>query len=133
MMVLFFWPKHLDFEYISISLNNLHLAIKYTFQKAKLTQSDYSQPYQVLNILQIQVICTLIIPLKLIYIIKTQTYIITFHITMRILNIIKTLSHMILLIVFFLFLIIKRCFKYSVGASFRSICIFAHKFIFTCL
>ena len=57
-----FWPKHLDFEYFSTCLNNLHPAIKYTSKgkinpkKAKLIQSDHSQPYQVLNFLDIEVI-----------------------------------------------------------------------------
>ena len=32
----YFWPKHLDFEYVSTCLNNLHPAIKYMFEKAKL-------------------------------------------------------------------------------------------------
>ena len=44
-----FWPKHLDLKYFSTWLNNLHPAIKYTFRKAKLIQSDHPQPYQVLN------------------------------------------------------------------------------------
>ena len=30
-----FWPKHLDFNSFSICLNNLHPAIKCTFEKAK--------------------------------------------------------------------------------------------------
>ena len=30
-----FWPKHLDFKSFSICLNNLHPAMKYTFEKAK--------------------------------------------------------------------------------------------------
>ena len=51
-----FRPKHLDFEFFSTCLNNLHPAIKYTFEKAKLIQSDHSQPYQVLNFLDIEVI-----------------------------------------------------------------------------
>ena len=51
-----FLPKHLDFDYFSTRLNNLHPAIKYTFEKAKLIQSDHSQPYQVLNFLHIEVI-----------------------------------------------------------------------------
>ena len=52
-----FWPKHLDFEYFSTCLNNLHLSIcviQYTFEKAKLIQSDHSQPYQILNFLDIE-------------------------------------------------------------------------------
>ena len=31
-----FWTNCLDLKYLSTSLNNLHPAIKYTFQKAKL-------------------------------------------------------------------------------------------------
>ena len=38
---LIFWPKDLDFEYFSICPNNLHPPIKYTFEKAKLFQTDY--------------------------------------------------------------------------------------------
>ena len=49
-------PKHLDFKYFSMCLNNLHPAIKYTFEKSKSIQSDHSQPYQVLNFLDIEVI-----------------------------------------------------------------------------
>ena len=55
-MVLFFWPKHLPFEYFSICLKNFHPAIKYTFEKAKLIQSNHSQPYQVLSYLDIEII-----------------------------------------------------------------------------
>ena len=51
-----FWPKHLDFKYFSTCLNNLHPAIKYKFEKAKLIQSDRSQPYQVMHFLDIEVI-----------------------------------------------------------------------------
>ena len=51
-----FWPKHLDSKYFSTCLNNLHASIKYTFEKTKLIQSDHSQPYQVLNFLNIEVI-----------------------------------------------------------------------------
>ena len=46
-----FWPKHVDFEYFSTCLNNLHPSIKHKFEKAKLIQSDHSQPYQVLKFL----------------------------------------------------------------------------------
>ena len=49
-----FWTKHLDLEYCSTCLNNLHPAIKYMSEKAKLIQSDHSQPYQILNFLDIQ-------------------------------------------------------------------------------
>ena len=31
-----FCPKHLDFEYFAMCLNNLHVAIIYTFEKTKL-------------------------------------------------------------------------------------------------
>ena len=55
-MVLFFWPKLLDFEYLSACLKKLHTATKYTFEKPKLIQSNHSQPYQVLNFLGIEVI-----------------------------------------------------------------------------
>ena len=51
-----FWPKDLDLEYFSSRLNNLHPAIEYTFQKAKLIQSNYCQAYQVLSFLDIEVI-----------------------------------------------------------------------------
>ena len=51
-----FWPKHPDFKYFSTCLNNLHPSIKYTFDKAKLISSNPSQPYQVLNFLNIEVI-----------------------------------------------------------------------------
>ena len=51
-----FWPKHLDCEYVSTCPNNLHHAIKYTFKTGKLIQIDHSQPYQVLNFLDIEVI-----------------------------------------------------------------------------
>ena len=51
-----FWPKHVDFEYFSTRLNNLHPAVKYTFEMAKLIQSDRSQPYQVFKFLDIEVI-----------------------------------------------------------------------------
>ena len=55
-MLCFFWTKHLNFKYFSTCLNNLHPAIICTFEKAKLIQSDHSQPYQVLNVLNIEVI-----------------------------------------------------------------------------
>ena len=54
--VCFFWPKHLDFEYFSTCLKSLHPAIKYTLEKTKLIQIDHSQPDQVLNFLEIEVI-----------------------------------------------------------------------------
>ena len=53
---LIFWSKHLDFQYVSTCLNNLHPAIEYTLEKAKVIQSNHSQPYQVLNSLDIEVI-----------------------------------------------------------------------------
>ena len=55
-MVIFFGQNHLDFECFSTCLNNLHSAIRYTFEKAKLIQSYHSQPYQVLNFLDVEVI-----------------------------------------------------------------------------
>ena len=55
-MLCLFWTKHLNFKYFSTCLNNLHPAIICTFEKAKLIQSDHSQPYQVLNVLSIEVI-----------------------------------------------------------------------------
>ena len=51
-----FLPKHLDFKYFSTCLKNLHPAIKYTFEKTKLIQSDHSQPYQASNFYNIEVI-----------------------------------------------------------------------------
>ena len=37
-----FGLKHLDFEYFSICLNNLHPAVKCTFKKPKLIQNNHS-------------------------------------------------------------------------------------------
>ena len=51
-----FSPKHLHLKYFSTCPSNLHPAIKYTFEKAKLILSDHSYPYQVLNFLNIEVI-----------------------------------------------------------------------------
>ena len=51
-----FWRKHLDFKYFSTCVNNLHPSIKYAFEKAKLIQSNHSEPYQVMNFLDIEVI-----------------------------------------------------------------------------
>ena len=31
-----FWPKHLDFKYFSMCLNNFHPAIKYYIRKCKI-------------------------------------------------------------------------------------------------
>ena len=50
-----FWPKHLHFEYFSTRLSNLHPAVKYTFEMAKLIQSDRSQSYQAFKFLDIEV------------------------------------------------------------------------------
>ena len=55
-MIFFKWARHVDFEYFSVCLNNLHLAVKYTFEKAKLIQNEHCQPYQVLNFWDIEVI-----------------------------------------------------------------------------
>ena len=54
--MVFFLAKHLEFEYFSTCLNNLHPAIKYTFEKAKLIQSNHFQSYQILNYLDFEVI-----------------------------------------------------------------------------
>ena len=51
-----FWSKHLYFKFFSTCQSNIHPSIKYTFEKAKLIQSDYFQPCHVLNFLDIQVI-----------------------------------------------------------------------------
>ena len=50
-----FWPKHLDFNSFSICLNNLHPAIKYTFEKAKVIVEN-SESCQVINFLDVSVI-----------------------------------------------------------------------------
>ena len=50
-----FWPKHLDLNSFSICLNNLHPAIKYTFEKAKVIVEN-SESCQVINFLDISVI-----------------------------------------------------------------------------
>ena len=50
-----FWPKHLDFNSFSICLNNLHPAIKYTFEKAKVIVEN-SEYCQVINFLHVSVI-----------------------------------------------------------------------------
>ena len=55
-MDFFKWAGHVDFEYFSVCLNNLHSAIKYIFEKAKLIQNEHWQPYQVLNFWDIEVI-----------------------------------------------------------------------------
>ena len=44
-------PKHLNFQYILICLNDMHCVIKYTFKMTKLMVSDHWQPYQALKIL----------------------------------------------------------------------------------
>ena len=76
-----FWPKHLDLKYFSTWLNNLHPAIKYTFRKAKLIQSDHPQPYQLWTL---KLFYTLTKSLKLMFITKTLTRLIIFHITVYI-------------------------------------------------
>ena len=50
-----FWRKHLDFNSFSICLNNLHPAIKYTFEKAKVIVEN-SEYCQVINFLYVSVI-----------------------------------------------------------------------------
>ena len=50
-----FWPKHLDFNRFSISLNDLHPAIKYTFEKAKVIVQNL-ESCQVINFLVVSVI-----------------------------------------------------------------------------
>ena len=40
-MILFFGQNTIDFEYLSICLNNLHPAVKYTIEKPKLIQNDH--------------------------------------------------------------------------------------------
>ena len=50
-----FWPKHLDFSSFSICLNNLHSAIKYTLEKAKVIVEN-SESCQVINFLDVSVI-----------------------------------------------------------------------------
>ena len=50
-----FWPKHVDFNSFSISLNNLHPAIQYTFEKAKVIV-QISASCQVINFLDVSVI-----------------------------------------------------------------------------
>ena len=48
-------PKHLDFNCFSICFNNLHPAIKYTFEKAKVIVEN-SDSCQVINFLDVSVI-----------------------------------------------------------------------------
>ena len=50
-----FWSKHLDFNDFSICLNNLHPAIKHTFEKAKIIVEN-SESCQVINVLDVLVI-----------------------------------------------------------------------------
>ena len=50
-----FWPKHLDFNNFSIPLNNLHSAIKYTFERTKVIVQN-SESCQVINFLDVSVI-----------------------------------------------------------------------------
>ena len=65
-----FWSKHLDFNSFSISLNNLHSAIKYTFEKAKVIVQN-SASHQVINFLDVSVILHPERTMKKTYIIKT--------------------------------------------------------------
>ena len=93
-----FWRKHLDFKYFSTCLNNLHPSIKYTFEKAKLTQSNHSEPYKVLNFLDIEVILhsnntvktvyTILYMLKCIYCKNTNVHD-YLHIKVHIQNVVK--------------------------------------------
>ena len=50
-----FWSKHLDFNSFSICLNNLHPAIKYTFEKAKVIVENL-ESCQVINFQDVSVI-----------------------------------------------------------------------------
>ena len=93
-----FWRKHLDFKYFSTCLNNLHPSIKYTFEKAKLIQSNHSEPYKVLNFLDIEVILhsnntfktvyTILYMLKCIYCKNTNVHD-YLHIKVHIQNVVK--------------------------------------------
>ena len=49
-----FWPKHLYFNNFSVSLNNLHSAIKYTFERTKVIVQN-SESCQVMNSLDVSV------------------------------------------------------------------------------
>ena len=93
-----FWRKHLDFKYFSTFLNNLHPSIKYTFEKAKLIQSNHSEAYKVLNFLDIEVILhsnntvktvyTILYMLKCIYCKNTNVHD-YLHIKVHIQNVVK--------------------------------------------
>ena len=50
-----FWPKHLDFNSFSICLNDLHPAMKHTFEKAKVIVEN-SESCQVIKVLDVSVI-----------------------------------------------------------------------------
>ena len=52
----YFFGQNTQILNVKTCLNNLHPTIKYTFKKAKLIQSNHSQPYQVLNFLESEVI-----------------------------------------------------------------------------
>ena len=49
-----FWPKHSVFNSFSICLNNLHPAIKYTFEKGK-TIVQFSEYCRLINFLDVSV------------------------------------------------------------------------------
>ena len=48
-----FWPKHPDFNSFSVCLNNLHPAVKYTFEKVIVQNSE---SYQVINFVDVSVV-----------------------------------------------------------------------------
>ena len=50
-----FWPKHLDFNSFTICLNDLHPAMKHTFEKAKVIVEN-SESCQVIKVLDVSVI-----------------------------------------------------------------------------
>ena len=50
------WPVRLNFDNFMTCLNNLHLSIKYTFEKAKITKDEKGNQIQVLNFLDVNVI-----------------------------------------------------------------------------
>ena len=50
-----FWPKHLDFNSFTICLNDLHPAMKHTFEKAKVIVEN-SESCQVIKVVDVSVI-----------------------------------------------------------------------------
>ena len=87
-----FWGRHPDFQSFSVCLNNLHPAIKYLFEKTKSIQTDHSQPYQVLNIMDIEVTLHSDKTVETDIYCKDTTRTITLNITVHILNIVKAIS-----------------------------------------